>query len=131
MSPGRLLIYRGAAPFCALLIFLLLTSLYGTGQSGLYEAILHDWGILPFPFPFLDISGSLSAWDCARLGVDVVIADPCDVLHRTYNYSPLWMSLSWIPLGVDDRPIVGVCLDLLFIASLCVLPAPRRLIELL
>ena len=131
MSSGRLLIYRGAAPFCALLLFLLLTGLYGTGQSGLYEAILHDWGILPFPFPFLDISGSLSAWDCARLGVDVVIADPCDVLHRPYNYSPLWMSLAWIPLGVDDRPIVGVCLDLLFIASLCVLPAPRRLIELL
>ena len=129
MSSGRFLVYRIAAPFCALLMFLFLTSLYWAGQSSLYAAILNDWGILPFHFPFLDISGSLAAWECARKGINIVLADPCDLLNRPYNYSPLWMSLSWIPLGPADRAAVGWWLDLLVIASLYFLPPPRRAVE--
>jgi len=123
--------YRLAAPLAALVCFLSLSWLYGWGNHALYENILRWYGVVPFRFPFVDISGSLAAWECARQGVDVILSDPCDVLHRGYNYSPLWMAAAPIPLGVSDRVPVGWCLDLLFIASLGLLPPPRRPVELM
>jgi hypothetical protein len=107
-----------------------LSWLYGWGSPILYEDILRWYGIAPFRFPFVDISGSLAAWECARQGVDVILSDPCDVLQRGYSYSPLWMAASPIPLGVDNTMAVGWCLDLLFIGSLTLLPPPRRPQEL-
>jgi hypothetical protein len=104
--------------------------LYGWGNPVLYEDILRWYGVMPFRFPFVDISGSLAAWECTRHGVDVILSDPCDVLSRSYSYSPLWMEASPIPLGVSDTMTVGWCLDLLFIGSLALLPPPRRPIEL-
>ena len=122
--------YRSAAPLAALLCFLSMSWLYGWGDHALYEDILRWYGVVPFRFPFVDISGSLAAWECARQGVDVILSDPCDVLQRGYNYSPLWMAASPIPLGVRDTMTVGWCLDLLFIGSLTLLPPPRRPAEL-
>ena len=122
--------YRLAAPVAALLFFSSMSWLYGWGDRGLYEDILQWCGIVPFRFPFLDISGSLAAWECVRQGVDVILSDPCDVLHRGYSYSPLWLAASPVPLGVRDTMTVGWCLDLLFIGSLILLPPPRRIAEL-
>jgi hypothetical protein len=126
----RPVIYRLAATLAALVFFLSLSWLYGWGNSDLYEDILRWYGVMPFRFPFVDISGSLAAWECTRQGIDVILSDPCDVLHRGYSYSPLWMAASPIPLGVGDTMLVGWCLDLLFIASLGLLPPPRRPVEL-
>jgi hypothetical protein len=122
--------YSLAAPLAVLLWFLSMSWLYGWGDRALYEDILGWCGIVPFRFPFVDISGSLAAWECARQGVDVILSDPCDVLQRGYNYSPLWMAASPIPLGVRDTMTVGWGLDLLFIGSLTLLPPPRRPVEL-
>jgi hypothetical protein len=104
--------------------------LYRYGDRDLYEHILRSDGVLPFRFPFVDISGALAAWECARQGVDVILSDPCDVLHRGYNYSPAWMTLSVIPLGVEDTTWVGWGLDIIFLLSLSLLPPPRRLLDL-
>jgi hypothetical protein len=123
-------IYRLTATLAALAFFLSFSWLYGWREPALYEGILRWYGVVPFRFPFVDISGSLAAWECARQGVDVIFSDPCDVLHRGYSYSPLWMAASPIPLGVGDTMAVGWCLDLLFIASLSLLPPPRRPVEL-
>lgn len=123
-------VYRSAAPLAAFLLFLSLSWLYGWGNPGLYEDILRWYGVVPFRFPFVDISGSLAAWECTRQGIDVILSNPCDVLQRGYNYSPLWMTASLIPLGVDDTSAVGWFLDLLFIGSLALLPPPRRPVEL-
>lgn len=88
------------------------------GFQETYHAILHAHGILPFRFPFLDTGGNLAAWECARLGVDVIESNPCDVMGRSYNYAPFWMSIAFIPLGNADRIPVGLVLDLLFLLSL-------------
>src|ERR1700752_4306753 len=93
-------LYRFGASGAGLIAVLGMSYLYEYGDKDLYEYILRSYGILPFQFPFVDISGSLAAWECARQGVDVILSDPCDVLHRGYNYSPLWMAASAIPLGV-------------------------------
>jgi hypothetical protein len=126
----RSVTYRFAAPLAALACFLSLTWLYGWRSPTLYEDIMRWYGVMPLRFPFVDISGSLAAWECARQGIDVILSDPCDVLHRGYSYSPLWMAASPVPLGVSDTMIVGWCLDLLFIGSLVLLPPPQRPTEL-
>jgi hypothetical protein len=115
----------------ALAVFLAMSWLYRQGHREVYDDILQSWGIVPFQFPFLDISGWLAAWECARQGIDVVSFDPCDMLFRGYGSSPLWLAAAGVPLGVANTTAVGWTLDIVFIASLGLLPPPQRLIELL
>ncbi len=123
--------YKLAVPASALLVFFTFSLLYLHGDRSLYFALLENWGAAPFRFPFLDISGSLAAWECARQGVEVIISDPCDILQRPYSYSPVWMSWSAVPLGVADTAVVGWFCGLLFLLSLGILPQPRRPCELI
>jgi hypothetical protein len=122
---------RFAPAGSALTVFLAMSWLYRQGHTEVYGDILRSWGIEPFQFPFLDISAWLAAWECSRQGIDVVSFDPCDVLYRGYGSSPLWLAAAGVPLGVADTAAVGWVLDLVFIASLSLLPPPRRLAELL
>ena len=124
-------IYRFAATILGLLFFLGMSCLYAFGDRHLYQQILAWYGIAPFRSPFLDISARLAVWECARQGVDVIAANPCDVLQRSDGGSPLWRAASAIPLGVRDTAVVGWVLDLVFIVSLSLLPSPRRLSELI
>jgi hypothetical protein len=124
------LAYRGIPACVALCSFLAVSAIYLLGHTDAYRAILYAWGIVPFEFPFVDISGPLAAWDCTRLGIDVIEHDPCDVLGRGYTYSPLWMAGSFIPLGTSATGPVGWVLGLLFILSLTLLPPARRPWEL-
>jgi hypothetical protein len=109
--------------------FLMVCVLWLTGEHIAYTGLLFFWGIVPFRFPFIDVNGSLAAWDCARLGVDVIISDPCDVLKRPYNYSPFWMSIHWIPLGQGDRIPAGLTLGIGFLLSLAALPPSKSAAE--
>jgi hypothetical protein len=115
----------------AFAIFLAMSWLYRQGHREMYDGILQSWGIEPFQFPFLDISGWLAAWECTRQGIGVVSFDPCDVLYRGYGSSPLWLAAARVPLGVTNTTAVGWVLDLVFIATLGLLPPPQRLVELL
>jgi hypothetical protein len=124
-------IYRIAPTLAGLVVFFSMSCLYMFGDRNLYGQILTWYGISPFRFPFLDISAWLAVWECARQGVDVIAANPCDVLQRSYSCSPLWIAGAAIPLGVRDTPMVGWLLDLVFLLSLSLLPASRRLSELI
>jgi hypothetical protein len=124
-------IYRFTPTLAGLLVFFSMSGLYIFGDRNLYGQILTWYGISPFRFPFLDISAWLAVWECARQGVDVISANPCDVLQRSYSCSPFWIAGSAIPLGVSDTPMVGWVLDLVFLLSLSLLPAPRRFSELI
>jgi hypothetical protein len=127
--PARLCRFLPAGS--ALAVFLVMSWLYQQGHREVYDDILRSWGIVPFQFPFLDISGWLAAWECARRGIDVVSFDPCDMLFRGYGSSPLWLAAAGVPLGVANTTAVGWVLDLAFIAALSLLPPPQRLVELL
>src|SRR6516164_9140280 len=83
-------IYRFAATILGLLFFLGMSCLYAFGDRHLYQQILAWYGIAPFRSPFLDISARLAVWECARQGIDVIAANPCDVLQRSDGSSPLW-----------------------------------------
>ena len=124
-------LYRFLPAGSALVVLLAISWLYRQGQREVYNDILQFWGIVPFRYPFLDISGWLAAWECARQGIDVVSFDPCDMLFRGYGSSPLWLSAAGVPLGAANTTAVGWILDLAFIVSLCLLPPAQRLLELL
>lgn len=120
--------YRIAAPAAALMIFITFSALHAFGRFDTYHQLLY-WGIKPF-IPFIDTSGALAAWQCTRLGLDVVEHDPCDVLGRAYSYSPLWMAAAAIPLGITSTAKVGWTLGFVFLVSLVLLPPPKRPWEL-
>lgn len=112
-----------------LVAFAIVAGIFLSGKHSTYIHLLTLWGFEPFRFPFVDIDGPLSAWDCARKGVDVIISNPCDVLARPYNYSPFWMTIDWIPLGRHDHVWVGLALGTAFLISLAALPPALSLTE--
>jgi hypothetical protein len=122
---------RSAPPFArfvpsllALTVVVGLAGLRLAGAYSVYDGLLTLWGIVPFDVPFLDIDGPLSSMECARQGFDVIAWNPCDLEYRPYNYSPLLLTLDWIPLGSGDRVWVGLAMDTAFLLSLAVLPPP-------
>jgi hypothetical protein len=133
LNEQRMLVYisRFAAAGSALGLFLRMSCLYSFGDPALYQQILRSYGVVPFQPPFVDMSFFLANWECARQGVDVILSNPCDVLHRVYTNSPLWLSTSSVPLGVSDTETVGWTLDLLFLLSLTLMPPPRCWLELI
>jgi len=100
------------------------------GKHEAYFHLLTLWGFEPFRYPFVDLDGSLAAWECSRKGIDVIISDPCDALARGYTYSPFWMTIDWIPLGRPDRVWVGLALGSAFLVSLSALPSALSRVEI-
>ena len=63
-----------------------IASLWLSGRTELYFAVMHGLGVDAFTRPFLDLSGVLSMGECHRMGIDVTTVNPCDPLHRLLNY---------------------------------------------
>jgi hypothetical protein len=104
-----------------------MTALYIFGNRVWYQKILTFHGITPLPFPFVDTEAVLSAWECTRLGFDVFVYNPCDVLWVAHSYSPLWLVAASVRLTPDDAGSVGWIIDLAFLLSFFFLPPGRRL----
>jgi hypothetical protein len=119
---------RFLAPGLALLLLCAFALLYGANYAA-YLHLLNAYGAAPYRFPFVDIYTNLAALDCARKGVDVYIANPCDVFGNPFIYSPLLLLGTHLPIGRAATPAVGLCVDLLFLASLTLLPPPKRFSE--
>ncbi len=124
-------LWRLAPSGAALAGLLILAALQRAGLAEAYRVTLSLWDVFAYPMPFLDLSNSLAAWDCTRLGFDVVQNNPCDILGRPYNYSPVWMAFHAIPLTQADLPALGLLLDVTFILSLAALPPAADRGELL
>ena len=124
MGTSKALLFRYSPGLAALTAFIVLFSIRISGATDTYIALLGFWGIDAAPFPFLDLDGSLAAWECSRRGIDVILSNPCDILNRGYNYSPFWMTIDWIPLGQADRSATGLALTILFlVAQICLPPS--------
>lgn len=123
MTRSRLVRYLPALAPVALFAFF--AGLYVGGPHAPYFALLRAWGIEPFPWPFEDTETVMSALRCIRAGVDVYAANPCDPELRTFDYSPLWMGLSILPVTKSWLVPAGLAVDAAFLASLFLLPVGR------
>ncbi|MGH7033398.1 MAG: hypothetical protein ACREFL_06690 [Stellaceae bacterium] len=122
--------YRLAPPLAALAAFLALGALYTAGGREIYAAIIRFWGVTPGLFgPFLDMHGLAAAWTCHRLGTDVAVSDPCDLMRRPFNYGPLWLPLAHLAPGPGFGDWLGWGCGVLFILSLFALPSAQSLFE--
>ena len=111
-------------PFtCATTAFAIMAALYMAAPFPVYAWILKTWGIHPFRFVFLDTDTVLSAVRCLRNGVDVFVANPCDVLGRVFDYSPLWLLLAKLPEPMTRLVPSGLLVDAAYLFSLLLLPA--------
>lgn len=110
----------------AALVTVGLAALYASGHHDGYAALVSIWGFGPYEFPFLDTHGVVAAVYCHRLGYDVFVTNPCDVLARVFNYSPLWLELSRLPIEMSWTPAAGIVIDATFLLSLLLLPPARR-----
>src|SRR5579883_2729754 len=113
MANARSLL-RFAVPALATAVFAGLYALHLFGHNALYSGILTRWGVAPFATPFLDTQFVLSSLECAHRGVDVYLHDPCDVLARPFNYSPVLLWAQALGLGVRDTQGAGLTIDGLF-----------------
>jgi len=126
MEPsGRATLRRILPAAVVAVLFASIAGLYATDRRDVSDAILHSVGVLPFDFPFLDTDTFMSAVRCLKEGVDVLDANPCDPLRRVFDYSPLWLLLAKLPVTAAWTTPVGIVVDLMFIASLLLLPVGR------
>lgn len=115
---------RWTIPLLGLAALAIFCALYAW-RPGSYFGILTFIGVAPFKVPFFDLEYVLAATDCWRHGIDVYVADPCDLAGRPWIYSPLWLRLWFLP-PVAATGAVGLALAGAFFASLAWLPPPDR-----
>ncbi len=123
-SPKRQRGFNLLLPVAGLLILTAFIAVAAT-DFGLYTKVIGLWSFQMVDAPFYDMGGPVSWIRCWRRGVDVYASNPCDVLNRLMNYSPLLLRL---PLPWTSEASVtwyALALDLLFLVSLAVLPRPR------
>jgi hypothetical protein len=106
-----------------LLVFAIGAALYLGGErypnlGATYRSILTFWGVdVTFKsyVPFVDLHFVLAALQCRRLGIDIFVANPCDILGRQFIYSPMWMVASPIGLSTHDTAWLGIILGVAFL----------------
>jgi hypothetical protein len=95
-----------------------------------YYRIFKLIGVAPLRYPFLDLEFILASVHCWQQNIDVYVNDPCDVLGRPFDYSPLWLRFTFLPSENWTNP-VGLFLTVSFFLALAFLPSPRSARELL
>ncbi len=86
-------------------------------------------GVSSSSFWFGDLASVTSAWECARRGVPVVPANPCDPFGRPANYPRLWLLPAHLGLGQGDTFALGLALaGVYLLAAVLVVPAGERLL---
>lgn len=118
---------RWLVPFLGLSVLTLAAIGYRYDPSA-YFRVMTILMLHPYPSPFIDAQQIPAVIDCWKHGVDVYVTAPCDPLHRTLAYSPLWLRATFLPRTWSYW--MGLALDSAFFMSLALLPQPRRLIDL-
>lgn len=111
-----------AAGFVILISFVVLYVL----SPSAYSRFIDLWSFSPYRYPFLDAEYMSAQLECWRAGVNVYVTNPCDVLGRVQNLSPLWLRMAFLPSDKSWTNILGLTTDSLFLLSLMALPQPRR-----
>jgi hypothetical protein len=121
--PARGLAFRFGAGACLCLLFLWFGWFQQTDPQ-FYDRMLWAFDGAVEHRPFGDLRAILQAAACWRQGVDVYVPDAC-MDGGLYNYSPLFLRLGDLKLGLAASGAGGVLTALAFILAITALPAPR------
>jgi hypothetical protein len=103
---------------------------------GAYVAFMTALIKVPVEALFADWVWLSSSVECWQRGVNVYADNPCflwpsnAIYSNAFNYSPLWLRLSFIPAGLNPAMATAVVLDLAFFLSLAWLRPPGDRAEL-
>ena len=84
------------------------------------------FGVFSLDPSFADMRSVTSAWECARAGIEVVPANPCDPWGRPANYPSLWLAPAFLGLGQESTAYLGVATALVFFASFLIVIGRAR-----
>jgi hypothetical protein len=107
---------------------LLVFALLYAGCPSCYFGLLRFWMGEPWSHPFIDFEGVSAAVECWRAGIDVYTTNPCDLLGRVHDYSPIWLRMTFIPAGPHGVEIIGLASALLFLIALGFIPKPTWMV---
>jgi hypothetical protein len=110
-------------PAIGLTLMAIMAAFYEVDREAYYH-ILRAIGIEPFRYPFLDWWYMDASVDCWKRGINVYVTNPCDVLGRVFDYSPLWLRATFIAPGRGAANILGISFDIAFFLSLFVILKP-------
>jgi hypothetical protein len=122
---------RCLVPLLGLALLAILGALYAIDFKNYYRALATGAGMVPFKYPFVDweyVSANIKCWN---EGINVYITNPCDVLDRVYNLSPLWLRAIFIPTDRAWTMPIGIGIILAFLLSLFWLVKPANWRELI
>jgi len=122
--PGRLP-RRWIPSLLGIALFAVAAALYQGGFTHAFTVLMDALGGYDKDLPFMDLQSDLAGMECYRRGIDVYVTNPCDVLGRVYNYSPIWLLGGYLHLDTGAMFVAGVGVDLVFLASLGLLPPAR------
>jgi hypothetical protein len=71
--------------------------------------------------PFADMRVITAGAECARLGYDVLVKNPCDPLQRLMNYPRIWLTPAYWGLNQGHTVTLGVLFGCLFFVLTCVI----------
>lgn len=122
---------RWLLPGIGLAAFAAFVALYWA-DAPLYFAIMKIAIKLPFHRLFVDWEWLPSSMECWQQGVNVYVGNTCYFWQGlAFNYSPLWLRLTFLPTGHAASVVTSVVLIVAFFLSLATLRPPRTVGELI
>ncbi len=67
---------------------------------------------------FIDTHVITTGMDCLRLGYNVLVKNPCDILNRPLNYPKIWHSLNYFGVTESSTLYIGFILCFLYFFSI-------------
>jgi hypothetical protein len=114
---------RGKFAGIALLVTLLLGYFVAIALASFFMPAYWFWreflGVPALPEPFRDLLVITSAWDCQRLGYDVLQENPC--LGHSMNYPRAWLIPGLLGLSQSSTLWLGVFVAMGFFAAVLVI----------
>jgi hypothetical protein len=105
-------------------------SLMSAAVGVLLMVLIDAWNFFGFhtvEHHFVDLHYIFAAFECARMDIDVVVANPCDAMMRRFVYPPVWLDFSFLPFEAGDEVWFGWLLAAAYLAAATALMWPRSL----
>jgi hypothetical protein len=110
-------ILRCFVPLLGVVLLAMFAALY-IGDSNAYYRVLNSIGVPSFTYPFIDWQVISDAIKCWGKGVNVFVANPCDIFNRIYLFSPLLLRFVFIPTDRAWTMPIGLGIVFAFFISL-------------